>query len=94
MKRLVPALFAALLMSGGAYAQSINVGPGGVSVDTRSPRERAIDRDIREERRDRYERHREREWRRANYRRGDCRTVTTERETPRGVVRRTTRVCD
>jgi hypothetical protein len=94
MKRLVLALFAALLMSGGAYAQSINLGPGGVSVDTRSPRERAIDRDIREERRDRYERHREREWRRANYRRGDCRTVTTERETPRGVVRRTTRVCD
>lgn len=93
MKCLVPALFAALLMSGGAYAQSINVGPGGVSVDTRSPRERAIDRDIREERRDRYERHREREWRRAHYRR-DCRTVTTERETPRGVVRRTTRVCD
>ena len=93
MKRLVPALFAALLLSGGAYAQSINVGPGGVSVDTRSPRERAIDREIREERRDRYERHREREWRRAHSRR-DCRTVTTERETPRGVVRRTTRVCD
>lgn len=93
MKRLVPALLAAVLMSGGAYAQSINVGPGGVSVDTRSPRERAIDRDIRAERRDRYERHREREWRRANSRR-DCRTVTTERETPRGVVRRTTRVCD
>jgi hypothetical protein len=93
MKRLVPALLAALLMSGGTYAQSINVGPGGVSVDTRSPRERAIDRDIREERRDRYERHREREWRRASSRR-DCRTVTTERETPRGVVRRTTRVCD
>ena len=94
MKRLVPALLAALLMSGGAYAQSINVGPGGVSVDTRSPRERAIDREIRrEDRRDRYERHREREWRRANSRR-DCRTVTTERETRRGVVRRTTRVCD
>ncbi|WP_306226060.1 hypothetical protein [Bosea beijingensis] len=93
MKRLVPALLAALLMSGGAYAQSINVGPGGVSVDTRSPRERAIDREIREERRDRYDRRREREWRRASSRR-DCRTVTTERETRRGVVRRTTRVCD
>jgi hypothetical protein len=93
MKRLVPALLAALLMSGGAYAQSINVGPGGVSVDTRSPRARAVDREIREERRDRYDRHREREWRRASSRR-DCRTVTTERETPRGVVRRTTRVCD
>ena len=93
MKRLVPALLVALLMSGGAYAQSINVGPGGVSVDKRSPRERAIDREIREERRDRYDRHREREWRRANSRR-DCRTVTTERETPRGVVRRTTRVYD
>ena len=91
MKRLVPAIIAAVLISGGAYAQSINVGPGGVSVDTRSPRERAIDREMRHER---YERAREREWRRANYRGDDCRTVTTERETPRGLVRRTTRVCD
>ena len=94
MKRIIPALLATLLIGGGAYAQSINIGPGGVSVDTRSPRERAIDREIRAERRDRYERHRERDWRRANSRRGDCRTVTTERETPRGVMRRTTRVCD
>lgn len=94
MKRLVPALLAALLISGGAYAQSINVGPGGVSVDTRSPRERAVDREIRrDDRRDRYDRRRERDWRAD--RRGDrCRTVTTERETPRGVVRRTSRVCD
>ena len=91
MKRLVPAIVAAVLMTGGAYAQSINVGPGGVSVDTRSPQERAIDRDMRH---DRYERAREREWRRANYRGDDCRTVTTERETPRGMVRRTNRVCD
>ncbi|MCR4520589.1 MULTISPECIES: hypothetical protein [Bosea] len=95
MKRLVPALVVALLASGGAYAQSINIGPGGVSVDTRSPRERAVDREIRrEERQDRYERAREREWRRANYRGEGCRTVTTERETPRGTVSRTTRVCD
>ncbi|CAM5214992.1 hypothetical protein ARD30_20900 [Bosea thiooxidans] len=91
MKRFVPALIAALLASGGAYAQSINIGPGGVSVDPRSPRERAIDREIRQER---YERMREREWRRARYRDDDCRTVISERETPRGVVRRTTRVCD
>jgi hypothetical protein len=95
MKRLVPVLVVALLASGGAYAQSINIGPGGVSVDTRSPRERAVDREIRrEERQDRYERAREREWRRANYRGDGCRTVTTERETPRGTVSRTTRVCD
>lgn len=96
MKRFVPVIAFALLASGGAYAQSINIGPGGVSVDPRSPQERAVDREMRHER---YERAREREWRRANYRgdgyRGDgCRTVTTERETPRGMVRRTTRVCD
>ncbi len=94
MKRFVPALAAALLLSGGAYAQSINIGPGGVSVDPRTPRERHVDREIRrEERRDRYERDREREYR-AKYRGERCRTVTTRDETPRGVVRRTTRVCD
>lgn len=91
MKRFVPALIAALLVGGGAYAQSINIGPGGVSVDTRTPRERAIDREMRHER---YERAREEEWRRARYRRDDCRTVTTERETRHGVVRRSERVCD
>jgi len=91
MKRLVPVLIAALVTGGGAYAQSIDVGPGGVRIDTRTPHERAMDREIRQER---HERMREREWRRANYRGDDCRTVTTERETPRGVVRRTTRVCD
>lgn len=92
MKRFVPVIALALLASGGAYAQSINIGPGGVSVDPRTPHERAIDREMRQ---GRYEQRREREWRRANYYRGDdCRTVTTERETPRGVVRRTTRVCD
>ncbi len=88
MKRYVPVIAIALLASGGAYAQSINIGPGGVSVDPRTPHERSMDRQ------ERYERMREREWRRANYRGDDCRTVTTERETPRGVVRRTTRVCD
>lgn len=90
MRRFVPVIAIALLASGGAYAQSINIGPGGVGIDTRTPHERAIDREMRHER---YERAREREWRRARYR-DDCRTVTTERETPRGTVRRTTRVCD
>ncbi len=36
MKRCVPVVAIALLASGGAYAQSINIGPGGVSVDPRT----------------------------------------------------------
>lgn len=92
MKLIIPAVTAVLLASSGAYAQSINVGPGGVSVDTRTPHERRMDREIRRE-----ERWRDRErgrWERSSYRGGDCRTVTTREEGPRGVVRRTTRVCD
>lgn len=89
MKRFIPVLFAALVTTGGAYAQSINIGPGGVQVDPRSPRDRAIERDIRREERarerDRYERVRSRD---------NCRTVTTVRETRRGEVRSTERVCD
>ena len=93
MKLLASTLVAGLLLgSAGAYAQSINIGPGGVSVDPRSPRERAVDREIRREERwrerDRWER------RRAHRAERDCRTVTQVRETPRGEVRRTTRVCD
>lgn len=94
MKRFVLGLTGALLLSGGAYAQSINIGPGGLSVDPRTPHERRVDREIRrEERRDRYERAREREYR-ARYRDERCRTITTSEETGRGMVRRTTRVCD
>jgi len=89
MKRLIPALLAALITTGGAYAQSINIGPGGVQVDPRSPRERAVDREIRRE-----ERYRERERYHRVRDRGDCRTVTTIRETRRGEVRRTERICD
>ena len=62
MKRIIPVIIAAVLASGGAYAQSIEIGPGGVGIDPRSPRERAIDREIRREERarerDRYERRR------------------------------------
>jgi hypothetical protein len=98
MKPFIPAMIAAVLLSGTAYAQSVNIGPGGVSVDPRSPQERVMDREFRrdrDERAYREERRREREYR-ANYRDRDdgCRTVTTQRETPRGVVSRTTRVCD
>ncbi|MDP3255952.1 MAG: hypothetical protein Q8S58_04080 [Bosea sp. (in: a-proteobacteria)] len=87
MKRFIPVLLATLVATGGAYAQSINIGPGGVQVDPRSPRDRAIERDIRREERERarYERIRDRR---------DCRTVTTIRETRRGEVRSTERVCD
>lgn len=90
MKRLILGLTAALLLGGGAYAQSIDIGPGGVRVDPRTPYERHVDREIR---RERYERAREREYR-ARYRDERCRTVTTREDTPRGTVRRTTRVCD
>ena len=54
-----------LLGSTGVSAQSVNIGPGGISVDPRTPRERAIDREIRREERwrerERYERRRD--WR-------------------------------
>ncbi|WP_376987310.1 hypothetical protein [Bosea sp. R86505] len=80
MKRFIPVLLAALVATGGAYAQSINIGPGGIEVDPRSQRDRAVERDIRRE-----ERVRERD---------NCRTVTTIRETRRGEVRSTERVCD
>jgi hypothetical protein len=83
-----------LLGSAGLSAQSVNIGPGGISVDPRTQRERAIDREIRREERwrerERYERRRD--WRAERGR--DCRTITETRETPRGEVRRTTRVCD
>ncbi len=98
MKLIMSALVVGVLASaGGAYAQSINIGPGGVGIDPRSPRERAIDRAERREDRIRREEWRDRrdrrEWR-AERRGRDCRTVTTREETSRGVVRRTTRVCD
>lgn len=96
MKLVLSTLAVGLLLgSAGVNAQSLSVGPDGVTVDTRSPRERAIDREIRREERwrerDRYERRRD--WR-VERRRDDCRTITETRETPRGEIRRTTRVCD
>lgn len=93
MRLVVSTLAAGLLLAGtGAFAQSVDIGPDGVRLDTRTPRERAIDREIRRE-----ERWRERDrWeRRRAYRvERDCRTETRIRETPRGEVRRTVRVCD
>jgi hypothetical protein len=94
MKRIIPAIIAAVLLSGSAYAQTINLGPGGISVDPRSHRERAIDRDDRREMRMRQRERAERREYRAERRGRDCRIVTTRTETPRGVVRRETRVCD
>ena len=93
MKLLASTLAAGLLLAGsGAFAQSVDIGPGGVRIDTRTPHQRAVDREIRREdrmrERDRWER------RRAYRAERDCRTVTQVRETPRGEVRRTTRVCD
>lgn len=89
MKRFIPVLLAALVATGGAYAQSINIGPGGIEVDPRSQRDRAVERDIRREERARERAHYERVRERDN-----CRTVTTIRETRRGEVRSTERVCD
>ncbi|KQU51272.1 hypothetical protein ASG72_16060 [Bosea sp. Leaf344] len=86
MKIMIPALVAAMMAGGGAYAQTLEIGPGGVTVDPRSPRDRAIEREIRrEERAERWERRRVR---------SDCRLETVVRETPRGEVRRTREVCD
>lgn len=98
MKRLIPAIVAAIVLAGAAQAQTINLGPGGIGIDTRSPRDRAIDREIRREERFRErerERRAERRAERRFERRGErCRTVTTREETRRGVIRRTTRICD
>jgi len=96
MKLVISALAVGLLLgAAGAQAQSLNVGPNGITVDPRTQRERGIDRDMRREdrarERDRYERRRDY---RAERRSDDCRTVTETRDTPRGQVRRTTRVCD
>lgn len=101
MKRLIPALIAATLMTGGAYAQSISVGPGGIGVDTSGPRERVIEREVRRDDRDRYDRRSDRGYdrrddrRRVEYRnRERCRTVITREETRRGVIKTRQRVCD
>lgn len=89
MKLFIPALLTAMMATSGAYAQSIGIGPGGIEIDPRTPRDRAIERDIRREERarERYRYQRARD-------RGDCRTVTTVRETRRGEVRETQRICD
>ncbi len=90
MKRFISALIGATLITGGAYAQSISVGPGGIGVDTRGPRDRVIEREVR---RDSYDRRDDR--RRVEYRnRERCRTVITREETRRGVVKTRQRVCD
>jgi hypothetical protein len=90
MKRFIFALIGATLITGGAYAQSISVGPGGIGVDTRGPRDRVIEREVR---RDGYDRRDDR--RRVEYRnRERCRTVITREETRRGVVKTRQRVCD
>lgn len=90
MKRFISALIGATLITSGAYAQSISVGPGGIGVDTRGPRDRVIEREVR---RDGYDRRDDR--RRVEYRnRERCRTVITREETRRGVVKTRQRVCD
>ncbi|AOO82138.1 hypothetical protein [Bosea vaviloviae] len=99
MKRFIPALIAATLMTGSAYAQSISVGPGGVGVDTRGPRERVIEREVRRDDRDGYDRRSDRGYRRDDRRRVEfrdrerCRTVITREETRRGVIKTRQRVC-
>ncbi|MCJ2067271.1 hypothetical protein MKK75_00345 [Methylobacterium sp. J-030] len=47
-----------------AVAQSIDIGPGGVRVDPRSPREREIDAERREDRREEFREERREERRR------------------------------
>ncbi|SFI03394.1 hypothetical protein SAMN05216304_101511 [Bosea sp. OK403] len=99
MNRFIPALVATLVMTGGAYAQSINIGPGGVGVDTRGPRERVIEREVRRDDGDGYDRRSDRGYRRDDRRRAEfrdrerCRTVVTREETRRGVIKTRQRVC-
>ncbi|MDR6871841.1 hypothetical protein J2Y55_002854 [Bosea sp. BE125] len=99
MNRFIPALIATLVMTGGAYAQSINIGPGGVGVDTRGPSERVIEREVRRDDRDGYDRRSDRGYRRDDRRRVEfrdrprCRTVITREETRRGVIKTRQRVC-
>lgn len=85
---------AALLGIAGAQAQTLEVGPGGVGVDMRGPRERARDEDRREEFRDRRRAERFRD--RDDYRRGGrrCREVTVRSRNEYGErVTRTRREC-
>ncbi|MBX9907789.1 MAG: hypothetical protein K2Z25_03675 [Beijerinckiaceae bacterium] len=100
MKRFISTLIAATLITGGAYAQSISVGPGGVGIDTRGPRDRVIEREVRRDG-DRYDRRSDRGYergydrRRVEYReRERCRTVVTREETRRGVIKTRQRVCN
>ena len=101
MKRFMSALIVATLTTGGAYAQSISVGPGGIGVDTRGPSDRIVEREVRRDDRDRYDRRSDRGYdrrddrRRVEYRdRERCRTVITREETRRGVVKTKQRVCN
>lgn len=88
MRVLMSAAVAVLLTTAGASAQSVQIGPGGVQIDPRTPAERAIDRDIRREQRAREYR---REVRRG-YDEDDCRTTRiTERDR---FGRRVTRVVE
>ena len=96
MKRFMSTLIAATLIAGGAFAQTISVGPGGVGVDTRGPRDRVIEREVRRDD-DRYEGRSDRRYdrRRVEYReRERCRTVVTREETRRGVIKTRQRVCN
>lgn len=95
------AAFTALSAASSVSAQSINIGPGGVSVDPTSPRERAIERERALERQDRRRSRDERVQDRA-YERGvrdgsaprNCRTVNVREEDEDGnIVRRRVRQC-
>jgi hypothetical protein len=75
-----------------ATAQSIDVGPGGVGVDLRSPRQRERDWDREEARRDRARERRR--WDETGSTRGDCREVTIRERNDYGeMVTRTRRDC-
>ena len=89
------ALVAASLLSASAVqAQTLQLGPGGVGVDMRSPRQRERDALREEERRERFRdrRRAERDFYRERER--DCREVTVTRRNEYGErVTRTRREC-
>jgi hypothetical protein len=94
MRFIAIAIVAASLAGGtAAQAQTVEVGPGGVGLDLRSPRQRERDFEREQDRREEY-RERRRAERDYDRRRGGCREVTIRERNDYGeMVTRTRREC-
>ena len=95
MKLATIAFLAAALAGGTAVeAQTFEVGPGGVGVDLRSPRQREREIERAEERRERFRERRRAERYEDDRPRGGCREVTVRERNDYGeMVTRTRRTC-